>query len=61
MKTIKELYEWAIEHNAENLPVGLQYQDAGGVYCGDTFTEDSSDITAIICKSESEQDYVLLE
>ena len=38
MTTIKELYEWAVKHNVENLPVGLQFQDEGGAYSGDTFS-----------------------
>lgn len=37
MKTIKELYDWAVLHGAEDFPVGLQYQDSGGSYLGDTF------------------------
>ena len=43
MTTIKDLYEWAVKHNAENLPVGLQFQDGGGTYSGDTFTEFAPD------------------
>ena len=43
MTTIKELYEWAVENKAENLPVGLKYQDGGGPYNGDTFSEMGSD------------------
>ena len=39
MTTIKDLYDWAIKNNVEDLPVGLQYQDAGGTYSGDTFTD----------------------
>ena len=44
MTTIKDLYEWAIKHNAENLPTGLQFQDKYDTYRGghapdnDTFT-----------------------
>ena len=29
MTTIKELYEWAVKHKAENLPVGIKFQDEG--------------------------------
>lgn len=61
MKTIKELYEWAIEHHVENLTVELQYQDGGGAYYGDTFTEYGCDIIASIRQSESVQYYILLE
>ena len=37
MTTIKELYEWAVKNNADNLAIGLKYQDSGGSYDGDTF------------------------
>ena len=37
MTTIKEIYEWAVKHKVENLPVGLQFQDGGGIYSGNTF------------------------
>ena len=43
MTTIRDLYEWAVKHNAENLPVGLQFQDEGGAYSGDTFSAYISD------------------
>ena len=39
MTTIKDLYEWAIKNKVEDLPIGLQYQDAGGTYSGDTFAD----------------------
>ena len=39
MTTIKDLYAWAVMNKVEDLPVGLQYQDAGGTYSGDTFTD----------------------
>ena len=32
--TIKELYEWAVEHSADNLDVEIQYRDDGGLYYG---------------------------
>ena len=38
MTTIKEIYEWAVKNSAESLPVGIQFQDIGGFYSGDTFT-----------------------
>ena len=47
MTTIKDLYEWAVKHNAENLPVGLQFQDGGGSYAGHTFTEFAPDYDAV--------------
>ena len=43
MTTIKELYEWAVENNAENLPIGIKYQDGCGTYNGDTFSEMGAD------------------
>ena len=43
MTTIKELYEWAVENKAENLPLGIKYQDGGGTYNGDTFSEMGAD------------------
>lgn len=39
MTTIKDLYAWAVMNNVEDLPIGLQYQDAGGTYSGDTFAD----------------------
>ena len=62
MTTIKDLYEWAVKRHAEDLPVGLQYQDGGGAYSGDTFSDMGADyeISASIEKS-GEDKYVLLE
>lgn len=61
MTTIKDLYEWAVKHNAENLPVGLQFQDGGGSYSGDTFTEFAPDYEVFAAIAESGTDkYVLL-
>ena len=61
MPTIKDLYEWAVKHNAENLPVGLQFQDRGGSYSGDTFTEFAPDYEVFASIEESGDDkYVLL-
>ena len=39
MTTIRDLYEWAVKNHVEDLPVGLQYQDMGGPYDGDTFSD----------------------
>ena len=39
MTTIRDLYEWAVKNHVENFPVGLQYQDMGGPYDGDTFSD----------------------
>lgn len=64
MTTIKELYEWAVDNNAENLPIGLKYQDGGGSYNGDTFSDMGSDyeISATIerVSSATNTKYVLL-
>ena len=43
MMTIKELYDWAVENDAENLAIGLKYQDGGGFYNGDTFIDICAD------------------
>ena len=32
-----DLYNWAIENDALDLPIGLKYQDEGGYYEGDTY------------------------
>ena len=63
MATIKELYEWAVKNNAESLPVGIQFQDEGGTYSGDTFTSYSQspnyEVFASVEKSGDDK-YVLL-
>ncbi len=61
MTTIKELYEWAVKHNVENLPVGLQFQDEGGAYSGDTFSAYAPDyeVSASI-EYSGDDEYVLL-
>ena len=62
MTTIKEIYEWAVKHNAENLPVGLKFQDEGGTYPGDTFSAFAPDFTVSASIEESGVDtYLLLE
>lgn len=43
MMTVKELYDWAVENDAENLAIGLKYQDAGGFYNGDSFSDIGAD------------------
>ena len=61
MTTIKDLYEWAVKRHVENLPVGLQYQDDGGVYSGDTFSDMGTDYEILASIEESDVDkYVLL-
>ena len=61
MTTIRDLYRWAVKNSVEDLPVGLQYQDGGGAYSGDTFSDMGTDyeISASIEKS-GEDKYVLL-
>lgn len=62
MTTIKELYRWAVKYKAENLPVGLKFQDEGGTYNGDTFTAFEPDYEVSASIEESGVDkYVLLE
>lgn len=34
--TIQELYKWAVNNNAENLDIEIQYRDSGGYYEGTT-------------------------
>ena len=41
--TIKELYEWAVNHDAENYNIEIRYRDGGGYYYG-TSTLYESDI-----------------
>ena len=43
MTTIKELYEWAVKNNADDLAIGLKYQDSGESYDGDTFNDMGED------------------
>ena len=61
MTTIKDLYEWAVKRHVENLPVSLQYQDEGGAYSGDTFSDMGTDYEISASIEESGVDkYVLL-
>ena len=61
MTAIRELYEWAIKNDVADLPVGLQCQDGGGSYSGDTFTDFAPDYEVSASIEESEDDkYVLL-
>lgn len=34
--TIKDLYEISVKNNFQDYEIYLQYQDGGGVYCGNT-------------------------
>lgn len=61
MTTIRDLYRWAVKNSVEDLPVGLQYQDEGGTYSGDTFSDMSADYEISASIEESGVDkYVLL-
>lgn len=57
--TIQELYEWAKDQDALDLPIGLQYQDSGGSFEGDTF-QDNVGCTAKVETSIYLEKYVLL-
>ena len=61
MTTIRDLYRWAVKNSVEDLPVGLQYQDGGGTYSGDTFSDMGADYEISASIEESSEDkYVLL-
>ncbi len=61
MTTIRDLYRWAVKNSVEDLPVGLQYQDEGGTYSGDTFSDMGADYEISASIEESGVDkYVLL-
>lgn len=32
--TIREFYDWAVEHDVEDFTVLIQYRDSGGYYIG---------------------------
>lgn len=50
MTTVRELYEWAVENHAEDLPIGLLYQDDDKALNGDTFAEeDMRDLGIDVC------------
>ena len=57
--TIKELYDWAVKNNAENLEIGVQYQDDGGPYPGDTFQDKRE--TSVSIEKFGGIGYVLIE
>lgn len=63
IKTIRDLYEWARLNNAEDLPVGLKYQDSGGIYEGDTFLDSGSAMISVSRErvpSSERDEYILL-
>lgn len=58
VKTIKDLYDWAVENNALDLPFGLSFQDSGGYYLGNTYSRGRT-----VCASLDNEDgdtFVLL-
>ena len=61
MTTIKDLYEWAAKHNAENLPIGLQFQDEDEAYSGNTFTKFPDYRISAFVKEYFGKKYILLE
>lgn len=56
--TIKELFTRAVKEGFENLEIGLQYQDSGGEYYGDTFK--AGDEVSYSIKTSRGKEYVLL-
>lgn len=56
--TIKELFMHAVKEGFENLEIGLQYQDGGGWYHGDTF--EVGDEISYSIQSSKGREYVLL-
>lgn len=56
--TVKELFTYAVKEGFENLEIGLQYQDGGGEYCGDTFK--AGDEISYSIQSSKGREYVLL-
>ena len=64
INTIKDLYEWAKKNNSLDLNIGLEYQDGGGTYYGDTYEDgyDSghTDIYVKIKDNKAIGTYVLL-
>lgn len=71
MTTIMDLYNWAIENDALDLPIGLQYQDEGGYYNGNTYLHSIDQINrgndmynddlSVSIESEEGKKYILLE
>ena len=56
--TAKEFYNWAVENNAENLEIGVQYQDDGGTYYGDTFRDSRGTFVGI--EKFAGENYILI-
>ena len=58
VKTIKDLFDWAIEHNAFNLALSLQYGEGGGYYPGHTLRNGL--IVRVSLVADKEDKFVLL-
>ena len=57
--TAKEFYNWAVENNVENLEIGVQYQDDGGTYYGDTFRDRRE--ASVSIEKFAGKNYILIE
>ena len=58
--SIADLYEWAKANGNEHLPLGLQFQDSGGTYNGDTYSDMPTYPLAAGVAVHDGQKYVLL-
>nr|DAF31734.1 MAG TPA: hypothetical protein [Caudoviricetes sp.] len=58
MKTIKDLLDWAIEHNALNLALSLQYEDGGGYYPGHTLGD--GEVVRVSLATDNGNKFILL-
>ncbi len=58
--TIKDLYNWAYDHDALYLPVGIRFQDSGGMYAGDSWSECHDKVACSIEVDEHGDKYVVL-
>ena len=61
MTTIKDIYEWAVSREVENLPIGLQFQDEEESFCGNTFTKFPDYRISAFVKEYLGERYILLE
>lgn len=58
VKTIKDLLDWAIEHNAFNLALSLQYEDGGGYYPGHTLGD--GEVVRVSLATDNGNKFILL-
>lgn len=58
VKTIKDLWDWAIEHNAFNLALSLQYEDGGGYYPGHTLGD--GEVVRVSLATDNGNKFILL-